>query len=410
MTRRDPPRIAALLGTVAALVCAPPVAGRLFALDDLVTEDVAWLWVGSATLLALSWGVVDRVRRRRWIVGAFVTLLALIGMELAARTWVNVWAEPWQRTRLSRLGWVTYQDWFAYQGHPFVHYTGRPDRKLVGREEQRGWDRFNQRGFHGPDVPVTRPEGVVRVACLGASTTASGYPRVMQRLLREKSGEDGFECLNFAQGFYTSNHVVANFLLNALEFDPQFVVVHQGWNDGRCAANGAEFRTDYSHVLRAFAYPRVPDALLIRASTLYRFIKVRLGLRDWAYLDAAIFKPGDPALGLDMESAVEVYRRNLATVIDLSLCLGIRPVLVTQPHSTAPVVRFAPTRPHLKRFSGVMREVARARGDDVVFVDLDVELTGRNDLFVDVGHMTDAGIALKAERIGAAILAAWRQR
>ena len=65
----------------------------------------------------------------------------------------------------------------------------------------------------------------------------------------------------------------------------------------------------------------------------------------------------------------------------------------------------------LTEHAGVAFYFDHSQGHDrVVFVDLDREISGRNELFRDVGHMKLDGIRLKAERIGAAILAHWRAR
>jgi hypothetical protein len=39
--------------------------------------------------------------------------------------------------------------------------------------------------------------------------------------------------MNFGHPYWTTNHSVVNFMLNVLDFHPDFVVIHHGWNEER---------------------------------------------------------------------------------------------------------------------------------------------------------------------------------
>ena len=121
-------------------------------------------------------------------------------------------------------------------------------------------------------------------------------------------------------------------------------------------------------------------------------------------LDVAIQRPVDPALGYDLNLALDAYERNIRTVVDLALVREIVPVLVTLPHSTDPDILAHERRPELIAFAKRLRAIAADYGSRAVFVDLGLELTGHNELFEDIGHLTPAGQERKARAIGAAIL------
>lgn len=408
-------RVVAIAGTVLALCCSPPVAGRWLAVDALHPDDLVPMWVFSIGLAAASWWLARAARRRPWLGAVLLSALAVVSCELAARI-VAVHLTDWPRKRLAELAERTYPDRLAYQSHPFLHYTGRPGRSLVGSGSFGLLPPFNRLGFHGPELTGEKPADTLRVVCLGASTTASGYPFEMQRWLAARSGDAGlpsprFQCASLALGFYTSNHSVVNFVLNALDLAPDYVVFHHGWNEATAEANAADFRGDYAHVLRAYEPPAIPDVLLIRASVVYRFLAHRLAPQpEWAFLRAALVRPDRPALGRSDSGPLRTYARNVRTIVDLATLRGITPVLVTQPTSTDPRAPFAAARATIERFAAELRGLAGEFGERVLFVDLAAELTGRNELFVDVGHLAPAGIAIQAERIGAAILAHARRR
>ena len=215
-----------------------------------------------------------------------------------------------------------------------------------------------------------------------------------------------YECVNLAHGFFTSNHSAVNFMLEGVEYDPDYVVIHPGWNDGRARQNAATFRGDYSHVFKPFSPPSFADWPLIRASVVYRALRFLVtGDEGWGSLDASLLQPVDPAHGEDLDRASEVFERNLRTIVDLALARGIHPVLVTLPHSTDPAVPFAAVRENIEHLTKTMRAFASRHADRVTLVDLDAEMTGANEWFVDVGHVTEAGRQHKADRIGTAILA-----
>jgi hypothetical protein len=404
-------RALAITGSAFAVLISPPIAQHVFCLDALHPDDVVGLWIGTAVILALSWLVVARrAQHTPWIPKVCVLLFALGVCELGARVYLKNFTE-WPQQKLATLARATYPDLATFGAHPFLQFTDRPNRTLLGNTALSATSHFNRDGFHGPAFATTKPAGTCRIVCLGASTTASGYPLRMQSWLGEQTPVPRFECVNLAHGFYTSNHSVVNFALNGLDSDPDFVVFHHGWNDGRAAQNARAFRGDYSHVFRAFDPPKFPDWLLVRASVIYRAARFMV-TRDagWESLDHALLQPVHAELGIDIGPVVRTFRRNVRSVVDLALSRGVRPVLVTVPHSKDPNAAFAPNRGDIERLATELRDVATSYGDRVIFVDLDRELSGRNELFKDVGHLTDDGLTIKAQRIGAAILADLRRR
>jgi hypothetical protein len=60
----------------------------------------------------------------------------------------------------------------------------------------------NNAGFRGPDVALPKPAGVVRIVCVGGSTTFEGpsdeltYPGILQTKLRRHFGSDAIEVVN----------------------------------------------------------------------------------------------------------------------------------------------------------------------------------------------------------------------
>ncbi|MEM7586679.1 MAG: GDSL-type esterase/lipase family protein, partial [Acidobacteriota bacterium] len=407
---RIPPFIGTI-GVLVSLLLAPPVFSRLFAMSFLLASEQRALWLGCGLLLAASILVaVNPSRRRLDLAAGLFALLVLLGLELGARFAVAQF-QPEAKHRLAQLANRTYPELMAYTGHPFLQFTGNPSRRVVEDRVLGDLSSFNNLGFLGEDFVVAKPPGTVRIAALGGSTTASGYPYLMGLYLNEHEdrGDRTFEVLNFGQGWYSTAHSLVNLVLNVLDLEPDVIVIHHAWNDKAVRDAGDQFRSDYSHALSSFQPPDIPDRHLIRASIWYRFFKHRITPQpDWAFLDrATVTELGrKPDKRYDNPEELRTYRRNLATMIDLAGLRGIRVVLTTQPRSQDPEAKDAAAAPHIDQCNAIVRELA-AEYPNVIFVDLDREMTGvMEDVFLDLAHVDGVGRRVKAKAIGEALLGA----
>ncbi|MGH7899010.1 MAG: SGNH/GDSL hydrolase family protein, partial [Candidatus Binatia bacterium] len=92
---------------------------------------------------------------------------------------------------------------------------------------------INSLGLRGPEISIEKPEGVLRVLCLGDSCTFGGphpYPEMLQVNL-DRRAPRRFQVLNGGVIGYTSVHGLA-WLENELErLRPDVVTLYFGWND-----------------------------------------------------------------------------------------------------------------------------------------------------------------------------------
>jgi lysophospholipase L1-like esterase len=99
--------------------------------------------------------------------------------------------------------------------------------------------RINAQGFRGDDFAVRKDPGVVRVLTLGASSTFGygsrdheTYPHVLEEILNQRSGgQPPFEVINFAIPHATMDNIVAMFLAEGVELEPDVVTLYSGVND-----------------------------------------------------------------------------------------------------------------------------------------------------------------------------------
>ncbi len=344
--------------------------------------------------------------RPTWVYFVLFNLLVLISVELGARSAVKLFF-PNKEVSLARRAAWTYDELRRMTGHPFLQFNGIPSRtgeiyrvlKPGGRgdEETREPKYFNNFGFVGRDFAYAKPPGVIRIAALGASTTADGYPAMLEEYLnaRVAAQSNRFEVMNFGVGYWTSAHVLVNFVLNVIDFAPDYIIIHQAANDEHARAPEAEFRDDYSHYLKVFQPPRIIDRYILRVSVSYRALKFYLNPNpEWMFVEAASQIRRKEPQRAENARELGVFRRNIETIIDVASARQIKNRLTTMPHATDE--RYSPLN-GIDQFNEVLRSIA-ANHDRLPFVDLDKLMTGKdNQLFRDAVHVNDNGNRMKAE-------------
>jgi lysophospholipase L1-like esterase len=146
---------------------------------------------------------------------------AAIGAEFAARYY--------ERHR------TTAPDYFPsmYYPHRRLRYGLTPNRDYFG------WFRINSLGFRGKEISAEKKPGVIRVVCLGGSTTfdvgsvgsALPWPEVLEAELKRRFPAQQVEVLNLGIPGATSLDSLIDFQIRALRLNPDLVVLYQSHND-----------------------------------------------------------------------------------------------------------------------------------------------------------------------------------
>lgn len=398
--------VTSILALVVALLLCPPVFERTLSMGPLLDREDAWLWMCAVTLAA--WAAYVRYGKVLAAPATFILFncLFLVFIEFSARATV-VLVRPEAQYRLGMIAEKTYDDLNPYEGHPFLQFTGVTGLLQPGATQSE----FNNFGFaHTSDFVYEKPRGTLRIATIGGSTTANTYPSMMGDIIDQQlGGAQNVEVLNFGLPYWTTAHSLVNFVLNVVDFDPDYVVIHHAWNDSKYQRLVEGYRGDYSHMLRPFeSSPFIIDRYLIQSSALYRYIKFKLAPPDWAYLDNAVSRDLAPGTASNGSDAFRRYRRNIESMLEVASARGIRPVLTTMPHTldpSKPAGQNMYRAGQIDQANAVMRDIAAMNGDRVIFVDIDELMTGKmEEVFVDLAHVTEAGRMAKAEAIAPAIL------
>jgi lysophospholipase L1-like esterase len=333
--------------------------------------------------------------------------LGLLALELGFRALERPLGMDRERLARFRAFVRSGGDSAQYAAHPYVGYVRAATDPHV-----------NALGFLDREFVREKPPGVLRIACLGSSTTEGGnaaqregsYPYFLARILEERAGRK-VETLNFGMAGWTTAETLVNYLLVVQDFTPDLVLIHEAVNDVEPRA-WPGFASDYSHYRQPWQEVRFsrPFRLLVGASDAFAATQMR---RVEAFgLGAAVNRPAEGGYRFEggrlPPETAGPFRRNIRTIAEHVRLRGGRPVLITMPFDPQRARDLPVFRAGLEEHNTLLRELARDEG--LLLVDLD-ELAQRQpdrlrEHFLDLVHMTPEGNRFKAEAIADALLAA----
>lgn len=387
-------RVAAILLVLGALVLnvftlAPFASGgRVDGVARLyLTYIDILLLLGAATLLVRA----PRVRR---VLGRILYVLVML-------FWIEVFAVF--AFRILSGGWHFERSDTAtvFEPHPYLVGAPEPGASATKRGKTISHNRL---GFRGPDVPVQPPEGVTRIAAVGGSSTyGAGVTdgETWPEYLEQELGP-GWQVLNLGvPGYGTAEHVIQT-ALRLSDLRPAIVLYYVGWNDIR-NAHLADLQPDYSdfhgksqhrnlNLGRIWRGPnlaavRLPVFLFQGVGWMDRTPEQTISIREDASAEAE-------------QRALDLYERNLRSLITLCRAQGIQPVVVPQvlnyallagdgPNDWIPFIPAKDLRRVMAAYNERLRDVAAREKVPCVNEVLEVEWPQSD--FIDEGHFTPEG-------------------
>ena len=253
-------------------------------------------------------------------------------------------------------------------------------------------------------IDLSKRIGQVRIACLGASTTANyisergeifSYPSELEKMLTTRKSD--FQVINCASGGHNSAELLIRFALQVIDLKPDLIIIYHGYNDIRSYLTPG-IKGDYSHSRRSigevywkyYLVSAIPTFGLNSLNFLirkYLVSNVRNSLLDQVsrgVVDLSV----NPAIGLEM------YRRNLQTVISLAKSHNIEVILSTFCHYLHKDIQKDKTHLRYHEIVGqentILRELSKI--NEVQLVDNAVNFEYSDDMFVDSIHFTPKGM------------------
>lgn len=332
-----------------------------------------------------------RLSNTRKVTYSFVVLCGvLVALELGLRVGNRLWTGRWDfmpRTRFAAE---------LYEPHPYICYTMGPNRRVEGYG---GVVETNQWGLRSPQITKEKPDGVIRIACLGASTTfclnASDnrhtWPTQLEAILSQRYAPRKFEVLNFGTPGYCVVESFLIFALRGVDFEPNLVLFQHAWNDVPPISR-SDLRSDYSH-FRTF-YPR-GDQWMSRLA---------LG-RSIVWLGASFGCVPYSGPYDRIREGTDLFLRYVDYIASVARSRIIEPVVITLPDA------LPSNRERWKKSNDtimLMRELIAAqrefcKKERIQVIDLAAEFPKEPRLFTDNAHKTDEGLRLAAQMIADAL-------
>ena len=324
---------------------------------------------------------------KRLLLAAGTTALLLGVAEITLRAGQLVRTGTWDFLPEVRMAAT------LYEPHPYLGYAMKPGVQFTEHDSE---IRINRWGFRGPDIERAKPDGVVRILCLGGSTTFSlragdnqhTWPAQLQRILNDRHAPIRFEVLNFGTPGYCVVESFISFALRGLDFAPDIVLIQDGLNDVP-AVFTSDPASDYTHFRGA--YPRTPSGWL-----------KHLAVGRLAILAMGKLSQPHPSgkLALSKEG-VQLFQRYVGLIVSLAESRGIEPLLLTTPdrlpaddkecHQLNAEVACA------RVLAESLRRLGRQAG--VPVIDLAAAFPKDQTLFTDDTHKTNKGLELTAQVI-----------
>ncbi len=218
--------------------------------------------------------------------------------------------------------------------HPTRHHALKP-----GDYADTIWGIFfhvNKLGFRGPEISKDKPQGTMRILCLGDSITMGSalpeeavYPRIVEGILLERYPGHRFEVINMGVSGYDIEEEHLQFKEEGLLLSPDAVVVQFCLND----VPSVEF-VDLINPLRELDIPG--KRFLLAHLALARFLRERynrLGLKN-AFLGVDHLFEMDPESpqAQRIEKGFSEYETRLREIASLCRKRGVRFLLLIVPH------------------------------------------------------------------------------
>ncbi len=329
------------------------------------------------------------IHRHPKIVNCVLVLLSLTFvftvMEVVFRVYLQS-QQPGVARVITKFGkWSSLDDTeLKFVSHPYLSYA--PSE--IKYDDGGLWIR--EQFFSNKKSP-----DVVRIACLGGSTTMRKYPAHLQRVLNRRPGNLKFEVMDFGCNGWTLMESTINFLIRVSAFQPDIVLLHHAANESP-PRQWPNYKPDYSHFRKSWNNPRLGffTRRVLSGSWMASYLMWRSGLSAFEVQNLVINRVqqdqihGDPAPG-----SIETIKQNLRHLAVMAQSIDAKLLVAPMPYYRK---RGKPAiQQMIHEFNQCSRMLARER--DLPIAETDALMQQHTDWFADWVHVKENGDFLKAQ-------------
>lgn len=301
----------------------------------------------------------------------------------------------------------------TFQFHPECFWEPRPGAEYFDLNVHFGY--VNASGFRGPDYPIERGDGVVRVACFGDSSTfgmlvpePQTYPRRLESSLHDATGRR-VEVINAGVIGYSIFQGLARYRCRVRPYRPDVVTLSFGAiNDGLPASSVPDCKlveqTRRMSSLRSFADSSLARLRLVQL--FFRFAprsQTRQEARQRSIADfqrhSTAFDRGEPGVS---RVAVAEFERLLQEFVTTARGDGVAVVLIVPPRDPG----WESKHRQLREYTDAIERTAREVKVPLVNIRERFLAEDRAGLLIDNVHPSPSGHRVIAELLSEAITSA----
>ncbi len=314
----------------------------------------------------------------------------------------------------------------AYEPHPYVPFILKKNFKKIHGASVNYYPlnkhlKFpelisNNIGYYNGengdrDVLIPKPKNMIRINCLGGSTTGNyikdengncSYPLELEKILKKKFKKE-IEVNNFGQGGYNSADLLVRFSLQTFDTKPDYVIIYHAYNDIR-AYLSPNFSSDYLHSRKNLGeviwkfylgskLPSIPINFMNYLSNKFLFpIDVRSTLLE-------VIEKEKVSIDQDYSQGLQTYKRNIQHIIDLCKNNNIKVILSTFCYYLYEDIKDDPLHRLYQEIVSQENEVMKklSEKNKLTLVDASNLIQRIDANFVDSAHLTPNGMRLLAE-------------
>ncbi len=273
------------------------------------------------------------------------------------------------------------------QPHPYLAYSLKPGWRSAPTAEFE--TAHNQLGYRGPETSWRKPEGVLRILCLGGSSTyghtpstnEATWPARLQHHLSEARPDRAVEVVNCGASGWSTFESLINLAIRGVDQRPDLVVVYHSINDMRCALYDPRPQPDNTHWRAVWpVYRPSPMEGTLESSMAYLiwrhrftdYLEMRADLGFYAIVDYAERDANDPDFydgEISDRRGFSSFQRNLVSLVALARAHGARVLFATQGMDASDLDGAASKENQLRalqEMTQILRYVAEERGVPLV--------------------------------------------
>jgi lysophospholipase L1-like esterase len=277
--------------------------------------------------------------------------------------------------------------------------------------------RHNALGLRGPEVPVEKPPGTLRVLLLGDSTIyghgveeAATFGRVLEARLQARLPEARLEVIDAGVPAYSSLQSLRQLRYVLADTSPDVIVIGNMWSDSM-PADAPDDTWLLGDAWRERSL-RIDEQLSAVSAAWCAVKPARAATREQQNAFARVAQPGRATPDLPSRRVpLEAYQQNLETMAGWARAHGAAPVFLALGHPSDRVnglVGIGPRhRENIESYRARMRGAAvaqRAPLAEAASAYGKARALGQNELFLDSIHPTPEGHALVADVLESTML------